>query len=181
MTIETVWGEYQSSVKSFLHSKVSNPDDVDDLLQDILLKTYLHLNEVKDRTKVKSWLFQVANNAIIDFYRQKGRSNQIGHDDLWFEKEKEQVREDLLTCLLPFIQALPEEDAEMLTSIELHGQSQKAYAEEMGINYSTLKSRLKKSREKINSLFHECCELSLDKNGSVIDYEARQKGDVRCQ
>ncbi|WP_163390496.1 RNA polymerase sigma factor SigZ [Enterovibrio norvegicus] len=180
MTIEAVWHEYQSSVKAFLHAKVSNPDDVDDLLQDILLKTYLHLNEVKDRTKVKSWLFQIANNAIVDFYREKGRSKRISQDDLWFEREKEQVREDLVSCLLPFIQALPHEDAEMLTSIEMNGQSQKAYAKEQGINYSTLKSRLQKSREKINALFQDCCELSLDKNGSVIDYEARSKNGKYC-
>ncbi|WP_028022461.1 RNA polymerase sigma factor SigZ [Enterovibrio calviensis] len=178
MTIETIWGEYQSSVKAFLHAKVSNPDDVDDLLQDIVLKTYLHLEEVRDNTKIKSWLFQVANNAIIDFYRQKGKGKHLTQDDLWFEHDKDDVREELSECMLPFIQALPREDADMLTAIELYGQSQKAYAEKYGMNYSTLKSRLQKSRSKINALFNECCELKLDKNGSVIDYEERK--DCGC-
>ena len=40
LKLEDVWTQYQQAVKSFLHSKVSNPDDVDDLQQEILIKTY---------------------------------------------------------------------------------------------------------------------------------------------
>ena len=67
LNLEQVWAEYQQALKSFLHSKVNNTADVDDLLQEILIKTYQNLDKVQDVSSVKSWLFQLANHTIIDF------------------------------------------------------------------------------------------------------------------
>ena len=180
LTIEAIWPKYRASLKAFLHAKVADPDDVDDLLQDILIKTYQRLEEIRDSRKVKAWMFQVANNAIIDFYRTKGRAKTLSAEELWFEQDDPSVHEELATCLMPFMQALPEDEAEMLTAIDLHGQSQKDYAQEKGISYSTLKSRVQKSREKMSGLFQECCELSLDTRGNIIDFDKRDKGCKMC-
>jgi len=68
MNIEKIWLEYKTALQRFLHSKVSNEADVDDLLQEILIKTYSNLSTVKDQTSIKAWLFQIANHTIIDFY-----------------------------------------------------------------------------------------------------------------
>ena len=35
MKVEEVWSGYSASLKAFLHSRVSDPDEVDDLLQEI--------------------------------------------------------------------------------------------------------------------------------------------------
>ena len=47
MNIEQVWASYKASLKAFLHSCVANPDDVDDLLQEILIKVHQHLPELR--------------------------------------------------------------------------------------------------------------------------------------
>jgi len=180
MNVEIIWKEYSSSLKAFLHANVSNPDDVDDLLQDILLKTYQKLHHVKDTHKIKPWLFQVANRAIIDFYRKQAKDHKIVADELWYHENDISVHTQLSRCILPFIQALPADDAEMLTSIEIEGVSQKAFAEKAGMKYSTLKSRVQKSREKLNTLFQECCELSLDRKGSIIDFQSKKGECHKC-
>ncbi|MCJ8272648.1 MAG: RNA polymerase sigma factor SigZ, partial [Psychrosphaera sp.] len=74
MNLETLWLAYQSNLKAFLHKNVSNPNDVEDLLQEILIKTHQNLGQLKDSKKVKSWLFQIANHTIIDFYRKRGNA-----------------------------------------------------------------------------------------------------------
>ena len=35
LNLEQVWAEYQQTLKAFIHSKVRNTDDVEDLLQEI--------------------------------------------------------------------------------------------------------------------------------------------------
>ena len=67
MNIEEIWQEYRAAIKRFLHSKVSNEADVEDLLQEILIKTYSNLHTVKEQASIKAWLFQIANHVIIDF------------------------------------------------------------------------------------------------------------------
>ncbi|CAH6925837.1 RNA polymerase sigma factor SigZ [Vibrio chagasii] len=182
LDLEQVWAEYQQTLKAFLHSKVSNSADVDDLLQEILIKTFQNLHKVQDASSVKSWLFQLANNTIIDFYRKHARQqrdSKIDADDLWFADldHNEEFKQNLSLCIEPFIQALPEQSAALLLAVDIKGQSQKEIAEAQNINYSTVKSRVQKSRGDLKNLFEQCCNLSLDKQGNVIDCELKSDAD----
>ncbi|MCK6263384.1 RNA polymerase sigma factor SigZ [Vibrio sp. ZSDE26] len=179
MKIETVWSEYRTSLKAFLHKNVSNPDDVDDLLQEILIKTYNNLGKIKDKNKIKPWLFQIANNTIIDFYRKSGKTTEEINDDVW-ETEPEEIVQELSTCVVPFIKALPDEHADLLTEIEIKGVSQKEYAQSKGIKYSTLKSRVQKSRTLLHKLFNDCCDFSIDSQGNLLDYEKKTSQCGKC-
>lgn len=170
MNIEDVWQEYRVAIKRFLHSKISNESDVEDLLQEILIKTYKNLDNVKKQKSIKAWLFQVANNAIIDFYRKKGRQQELSAEELWLLDKHDDLKHELSDCVAPFIQALPREHSQLLEAIDIQGKSQKDYAEELGISYSTLKSRVQKSRSLLEDVFDDCCHFKLDKQGNIYDY-----------
>jgi RNA polymerase sigma-70 factor, ECF subfamily len=181
MKIETIWSEYQSSLKAFLHSKISNPSDVDDLLQEIILKTYSSLDTLKEEDSIKPWLFQIANRTIIDFYRKSSRhNNDLNTEDLWYGDNEHDVKTELSNCITPFIKALPADMAELINAIEIEGKSQKAYAEELGVSYSTLKSRVQKGRKELRTLFDECCHYSLDKFGNLIDFDKKSDNCRNC-
>ncbi|BBL91903.1 RNA polymerase sigma factor SigZ [Vibrio rotiferianus] len=181
--LESIWSEYEHAIHAFLRSKVSNEDDVDDLKQEILLKTYQNLGDIRDVSSVKSWLFQIANNAIIDFYRKRARNqrdNDLVADDLWFEEQEASLKQELSKCIAPFVQALPEEQSQQLDSIELEGMSQKKLAEQQGISYSTLKSRVQKGRVELKKLFEECCSFSFDKQGRMTDCNQNGSSCDKC-
>ena len=180
MNIEDIWKEYSTALKRFLHAKISNEADVDDLLQDILIKTYNNLAAVKTQKSVKSWLFQIANNTIIDYYRKKGRVQDANIEENWAEDDVQEITIDLSNCISPFINALPEENANLLTAIDVNNQSQKEYAEQLGISYSTLKSRVQKSRGLLKKVFDDCCHFKIDKIGNVYDYEVKTKKYDSC-
>ncbi|KII76444.1 RNA polymerase sigma factor SigZ [Vibrio renipiscarius] len=183
LNFDEVWGQYQHSLKAFLRSKVSNEADVEDLQQEILLKTYQNLAEVQNSGSIKAWLFQLAQRTIIDFYRKRARvkrDHELLAEDLWFDEPSESIEQEMASCIAPFIQALPEKSADLLSSVELEGISQKTLAEQQGVSYSTLKSRVQKSRGELRKLFEECCDLTLDKHGYVIDYQKKPEGCSRC-
>ena len=180
MKIEDIWLEYRAALKRFLHVKVSNESDVEDLLQDILIKTYNNLNAVKTQKIVKSWLFQIANNTIIDYYRKKARAQVLTVEALLPLDVSQESNIDLSNCISPFINALPEEHASLLTAIDLNNQSQKEYAEQIGISYSTLKSRVQKSRGLLKQVFDDCCHFKIDKIGNVYDYDVKTRKCDSC-
>lgn len=183
LVLEQVWTEYQQALKSFLYSKVSNHADVDDLLQEILLKIYHNLSSVNKAESVKSWLFQVANRTIIDFYRQRAREQRDGElnkEDLWFEQADANLDQQLAQCVRPFINALPQQQSQLMEAVELNGQSQKQIAEKVGVSYSTLKSRVQKGRLELKKLFEDCCTFQLDKRGNLLDYEKKPDGCAHC-
>ncbi|WP_170330803.1 RNA polymerase sigma factor SigZ [Ruegeria arenilitoris] len=173
--LESVWSEYRASLLAFLRTKVSNQEDADDLLQEILLKTHKSLASLDKVESLKAWLFQIANNAITDFYRAKGRRNTIHPDDLWHSELDEEDQHVLEGCVGPFIGALPPEMGSLLRKVDLQGVPQKDHADELGISYSTLKSQVQASRRKLRELFEDCCNFSLDHKGNIVGYEV--KGD----
>ena len=181
MKIEKVWGEYQVALKRFLLAKVSNEADVDDLLQEVLIKSYNNLHTIKDNGNVKSWLFQVANNTIIDFYRKNKRIKTLEEHGNWYAEEDSPTTSLLSDCILPFINELPEEQASLLKAVDIDNKSQKAYAEELGISYSTLKSRVQKSRHSLKGIFDGCCHFSIDKRGNLYDFEEKPSGHNPCK
>ena len=180
MNVETIWAEYQTSLKAFLYKNVTNQADVEDLLQEILIKTYQNLQNVNDAHKVKSWLFKIAHNSIIDFYRQSGKDKVLADNELWYNQPQQDVYQQLSRGVVPFINGLEETDKQLLTAIEIDGLSQKAYAEKMDIKYSTLKSQVQKSRSQLYGLFKQCCNLNLDKKGNLIDIEPKNKTCKNC-
>jgi RNA polymerase sigma-70 factor (ECF subfamily) len=190
MKVEDIWLEYRAALKRFLQAKVANEADVEDLLQDILIKTYNNLNSVKKQKSVKSWLFQIANNTIIDYYRKTARIQDVTneallsinagaiHDqgtDKFSPHEIATPEIDLTGCIAPFINALPEESARLLTAIDINNESQKQYAETLGVSYSTLKSRVQKSRGLLKQVFDDCCHFKIDTRGNVYDYDKKTK------
>lgn len=170
-----VWHQYRSNLQALLRAKVSNAADAEDLLQEIMLKTHTKLDSLRDQSNLKAWLMQIARHSITDFYRVKGKNHSLVADlaqDHWQSDDNlPQAQQDLSLCVRPFIQALPADKAQLLTAIDLDGRSQKQLAQELGISYSGLKSRVQRARVDLRQLFESCCSLELDAQGQIMDYD----------
>ena len=179
MDIEVIWQEYRSSLTRFLQSRISNSADVEDLLQEILIKSFTGLKSLKNTHSFKSWIFQIAHNVIVDYYRKKGQSHELLEAGLWEEQENDSdnsIHKQLSSCVIPFIQSLPQEHADLLMAIDIRGEKQKSLAEKKGISYSTLKSRVQKSRQLLKGVFDRCCQYNINSSGRIFDYEGKNKG-----
>lgn len=177
MDIQTVWGKYGNKVRNFLRSRVRNPEDAEDLLQEILIKTYQNLSSVKDPKSFQSWLFKIARNALTDYYRKSASTiseqqlpEMMAMRDESFDWE-ENIHQELSNCIKPFINSLPKIYRDALQEVELNGVSQKKLAEKLGISHSAIKSRVQRGREMLTKLFQTCCEYQLDSRGNIIDYK----------
>lgn len=180
MELDEVWQEYRGRIRAFLRSRISNPADVDDVLQEISLKTLHGLGSLKDTSRIQPWLFSIARNTIIDHYRGRSTETRLHPADLWHGEEEASVRQELAGCVQPFIAGLPEDHARLLTAIDIEGRPQKDYAQENGLAYSTLKSRVKAAREALRARFENCCRLSMDARGNIADYRSKTGSCKTC-
>ena len=181
MELQQVWQEYRDRLRQFLLSKVKNRADADDLLQEILIKTYNHLDTVKEPEKFLSWLFQIARNTLIDYYRktsvETSRQDIVKGAMLTDEEPEqyEQVRRELTSCIRPFLDRLPPKYREAIEAVDLQGESQKELAIKLGLSYSAVKSRVQRGRSMLKTKFEECCHYELDVRGNIIDFSAKPK------
>jgi len=62
------YADYYQVVYGTIYSKISNPDDTDDLTQEVFMHFYSRMGEVEN---TRAWLFGTINNVLMNYYRRK--------------------------------------------------------------------------------------------------------------
>lgn len=173
------WKELERHLRPYLARRVASAADIDDLLQDIFVRMYQGLGELRDDERFGGWVYRVAQSAIVDRARRRSREPQLeSNGELQApdtNEAAEQLQSDLAECVALFVSRLPSPYREAVTLTELEGLSQKAAAEMLGVSLSGVKSRVQRGREKIRHMFEECCQISVDCRGRVIECEPRDQ------
>ncbi len=60
---------------------LATSDDIDDLLQNIFIKIYRNINEYDSSLLFSSWIYRIAHNEMIDWYRREKRRATLSLDD----------------------------------------------------------------------------------------------------
>ncbi len=177
MDIDEIWAQYGPRLRSFIASRVSTADVADELTQEWLIKVYKNWDSLSDKAALKPWLYRIARNVLNDYYRAHGRQSLIPLDEKLLVSEMDTAtdRQGLDNCLHRLINALPENYRRTLTAVELNGVSQKVLAEQLGVSHATIKSQTQRGRAKLKKLFQQCCDVTLDIHGNIMDYEAKSR------
>ena len=167
----------QSRLRNFIRRRVSDPLDVEDILQDVFYELVEANRLLMPIEHVTGWLFRVARNRIIDLFRKKRPDNfsdvAVAHEDdegelLRLEDllpsvdaspEALYARSVLLDELELAVEELPEEQRQVFIAHELEGQSFKQMAAETGVNLNTLLSRkryaVRHLRQRLQDIYDE--------------------------
>lgn len=63
---------YEAKLLRYIHrSTAVSPEDAEDLLQEIFIKSYQHLNDFDQDLRFSSWIYRIAHNHIISAHRKK--------------------------------------------------------------------------------------------------------------
>ncbi len=170
-TTETVWEEFNTGVRRFILKHVQDEATADDILQDVFLKIHMHIKELRDSDKLQSWIYQIARNAITDFYRVRKFAIDIPQVTHVPEDPFDDVVSDLLPYVKELVDSLPYDYRQALILAEYEGLTQRELAERLGISVSGAKSRVQRARAKVKQLLLDCCHFQLDRFGGIIDYE----------
>jgi RNA polymerase sigma factor (sigma-70 family) len=162
----------------FIRRRVRSEEDAEDILQDVLYQLAATHSVTEPIEKMTSWLFTVARNKIIDWYRKRkpfSIPTTAFNDDampLTLEEilaDNSQNPEDLYTrslvwrTLTEALDDLPEEQRWVFVKHELEGMSFAAMADETGVPLNTLLSRKRYAvlylRTKLDELYTELSEM----------------------
>lgn len=74
---ERVVCEYREQLYWHIRRIVLSHDDADDVLQNVFLKAWTHLDGFHQESKLSTWLYRIAINESIDFARRKKTQMQV--------------------------------------------------------------------------------------------------------
>ncbi|MDP4000745.1 MAG: RNA polymerase sigma factor [bacterium] len=64
-----IYDHYSEKILRFIFFRVGHKEVAEDILADTFVKAWLKIAQVNSTNAVPSWLYQIAKNNIIDFYR----------------------------------------------------------------------------------------------------------------
>lgn len=133
------------------NSYCKDDDNKKDLIQEIIIQLWLSFNKYNEKFKLSTWMYTIALNVSISFYRKEHRRSEINQplpDGVLYLREEtfpDELDRDI-EQLYHFIKELKELDRAVII-LYLEGKSQLEMSEILGItssNISTKVSRIKK-------------------------------------
>ncbi len=154
-----LYDQYFEDVYRYIHFKTSNQWDTDDLVSEVFRKAFEKFATCTGSPK--AWLFTIARNTVIDYYRKK-KAVTVGDDlDLYaypFCFEEEIEKRDEVNCLKKNLAAL---NAEELELINLRFFSEMKFSEigaVMGKTENAVKLKARRLMGKLRELVRICVE-----------------------
>jgi RNA polymerase sigma-70 factor, ECF subfamily len=169
--VPKLWHDHKQSLRRFIRNRVRDDVAADDLLQDVLLKVYAFCQARSGVRNIRSWLFQIAQNAIIDYHRQQKR---LSYDVPELpEIPENQAFKEASAYILPMIEFLPEQYATPLRLADIDGLKQDEVARRLGLSLSATKSRIQRARQLLKAEFITCCHVETDASGHIMAFQIK--------
>ena len=157
----------------FIRRRVRTTEDAEDILQDVLYQLAASYSLTEPIEQLTAWLFRVARNKIIDWYRKKkpeslprdehNPGEPLNLEDILYDSSMSPdrlfARSVVWSELSGALEDLPGQQREVFVLHELEGKSFKEIAAETGEPINTLLSRKRYAvlalRERLRDLYDE--------------------------
>ncbi|MHC4453783.1 MAG: RNA polymerase sigma factor [Planctomycetota bacterium] len=165
-SFEDIYKAYSDFVYNVAFRVVNNMDEAQEVTQEVFITVYRKLESFKFKSSFKTWVYRITINTAINFAkkRTKDRSRIVEFNDKnefkttvdsVSEKIEEEQHEKMLSTLL---KALNPDQRTCIVLRNIEGLSYQEIAESLNININTVRTRLKRAREKLISLRKEMVE-----------------------
>jgi RNA polymerase sigma-70 factor (ECF subfamily) len=153
---------YRKRILGTIARLIARPEDVEDVGQEVFLRLYFSLDQLRTPEVFEPWLYRLTVNAAYDYLRKQRRRQESRMADLseqqvmladaaagartdWDDQYRKSVR-DTVDSLL---KAVSEDDRILLTLKEVEGLSLKELEKIYRVNENALKVRLFRARQRV--------------------------------
>ena len=146
--IKTV-SENKTAMFRLTYSIVLNREDAEDIVSEAVYKAYSHLDSLKNRKKMKAWLFQILVNESKNYLKKR---NQIELVEDISSLSQEQGEDETTYDLLEFVYKLTDNFREVVILYYFEEFRVKEIAKILSISEGTVKSRLSRARSQLKEV-----------------------------
>ncbi len=180
LNLDETLASYRPRIAGFISSMTHGDVDIDDMVQETLIRISKGLENYREESSLSSWVFQVASNVVKDDFRSKAsRRGQFNHWEVANFAEPEDnltqiVKRETRDCVRDGIASLPEKYRQTLVLFYMEGMSVKEIAASEGSSENSVKVRLHRARKRFRKICASTCNVTTDPAGTVA---CEPKGD----
>lgn len=157
--------KYQHKIIQLVNRYVKDPSEAQDVAQETFIKAYRALGNFRGDSAFYTWLYRIAINTAKNYLVARTRRGSDSELDIDDEEQVHNINElkgldtpeqlllndEIIETIKSAIEKLPEEMRIAITLREFEGMSYEEIAEAMDCPVGTVRSRIFRAREAIDS------------------------------
>ena len=166
--------QYSKPLYNYLKKLTGIGEDAEDLLQEVLIKIAERLPDLRDPAKIKTWAFRIATNTAIDFFRKRGKFDQVEFDESLLDGdaansdiEDEAVVNEMNECIRGEMGRIAPLYHTTLVLYYFEHMAVPEIAKICDISVPAVKIRLHRGKRLLNRVLTEGCNFYFDKNSNM--------------
>ncbi len=153
---------YRRRILGIISRLIGRPDDVEDVSQEVFLRLFFSLDQLRSAEVFEPWLYRLTVNAAYDYLRKQRRRHESRMADLSEQQvmladalastkanSDENQRKLIRETVANLLSHVSEEDRILLTLKEVEGLSLREMEKIYHVNENALKVRLFRARQRI--------------------------------
>ena len=157
---------YRKRILGTIARLIGRPEDVEDVAQEVFLRLYYSLDQLRTAEVFEPWLYRLTVNASYDYLRRQRRRGESRMADLSEQQVlladaaaggkqsgEEQRRKQVKELVDALLESVSEEDRILLKLKEVEGLSLKELEKIYSVNENALKVRLFRARQRVLKAF----------------------------
>ena len=160
--LRELWERHHRMVYNLAYRMMGSHEDAEELVPEVFLKVWRNCGRFQGRSRVTTWIYQVASNLAVDRLRsRRSRSHDLLEDlpnggeaamalsDDAVHPEEAYLRTEMAEQLHRALGKLNEDDRLLVTLYHLQGLSYDEIGEITGITNANIKSKLFRARQRL--------------------------------
>ena len=157
---------YRKRILGTISRLIGRPEDVEDVAQDVFLRLYFSLDQLRTAEVFEPWLYRLTVNACYDYLRRQRRRHESRMSDLSEQQvlmadaaaggkadQDEQYHRGVREFVTSLLDGVSEEDRILLLLKEVEGLSLKELEQIYQVKENALKVRLFRARQRVLKAF----------------------------
>jgi RNA polymerase sigma-70 factor (ECF subfamily) len=159
---------YRKRILGTITRLIARPEDVEDVAQEVFLRLYFSLDQLRKEEVFEPWLYRLTVNAAYDYLRKQRRRQEYRMSDLSEQQvmladaaaggrveHDEQYKKKIRESVDSLLAGVSDADRILLVLKEVEGLSLKDLEKVYKVNENALKVRLFRARQRVLKAFGE--------------------------
>ncbi len=169
--VERVFVEHYEAVHRFVLRLVRDSTEAKDLTQETFVRAYESLPGFRGEASLRTWLTRIAQNVVLDRFRQiaRRRDDSLDDEDVQAiarvagpDQEQAAGQRQSNACVQRCVDALADDYRQAVVLHDMVGMTNAEIAKMLGVSLATVKIRVHRGRRRLRDLAGRHCEVYLD-------------------
>ena len=164
---------YEAKLKRYARKFLSNPEDINDVAQEIFIKAYVNIKSFDTDKRFSPWVYRIAHNELVNMLKKKEKNplpffdadtlfpHPISKEETDRKTKEDEIKKAINRCL----KEIPFKYREPLLLFYMEELNYNEIAEVMRVPISTVGVRLKRGKRMLKSI---CDKLNLNHGNEKI-------------